>query len=76
MNVARTIAGAFLGLVLTVSVQAQEALSLDELLRLVEQGAVRENEEMRAREEQFRQARGSSNGCWIRRMPRRRPQSG
>ncbi len=58
MNVARTIAGAFLGLVLTVSVQAQEALSLDELLRLVEQGAVRENEEMRAREEQFRQARG------------------
>ena len=58
MMVNRTIAGALLGLALTVPLQAQEALTLDELLDLVEQGAVRDNQEMRAREEQFRQARG------------------
>ena len=58
MMINRTIAGALLGLALTVPLQAQEALTLDELLDLVEQGAVRDNQEMRAREEQFRQARG------------------
>ena len=58
MNVTRTFAGTLLGLALAVPLQAQEALTLDELLDLVEQGAVRDNEEIRAREEQFRQARG------------------
>ena len=58
MTITRTIAGSVLGLLLALPLQAQEALTLDELLRLVEQGAVRDNEEMRAREEQFRQARG------------------
>ena len=58
MNVARTIAGTLLGLALALPLQAQEAVTLDELLDLVEQGAVRDNEEIRAREEQFRQARG------------------
>ena len=58
MMINRTIAGALLGLALTVPLQAQEALTLDELLNLVEQGAVRDNQEMRAREEQFSQARG------------------
>ncbi|MCY4157865.1 MAG: MotA/TolQ/ExbB proton channel family protein [Gammaproteobacteria bacterium] len=54
----RTVACAMLGLALNVSAQAQEALSLDQLLDLVEQGAVRDNEEMRAREAAFREARG------------------
>ncbi len=54
----RIVACAALGLALNVSVQAQEALSLDELLDLVEQGAVRDNEEMRTREAAFREARG------------------
>ncbi len=54
----RIVACAALGLALSVSVQAQEALSLDELLDLVEQGAVRDNEEMRTREAAFREARG------------------
>ncbi len=54
----RTVACAVLGLALNVSAQAQEALSLDDLLDLVEQGAVRDNEEMRAREAAFREARG------------------
>ena len=58
MMINRTIAGALLGLALTVPLQAQEALTLDELLDLVEQGAVRDNQGIRAREEQFRQARG------------------
>ncbi len=54
----RIVACAVLGLALSLSVQAQEALSLDELLDLVEQGAVRDNEEMRTREAAFREARG------------------
>jgi len=55
----RIVACAALGLALSLSVQAQEeALSLDELLDLVEQGAVRDNEEMRTREAAFREARG------------------
>ena len=58
MTINRIIPGALLSLALTFPVQAQEALTLDELLDLVKQGAVRDNEEMRAREEQFRQARG------------------
>ena len=58
MKLTRTIAGAFIGLALALPLQAQDALTLDELLDLVKQGAVRENEEIRAREEQFRQARG------------------
>ncbi len=59
MNVSRTIAGAVIGLALAISAQAQEdALSLDELLDLVRQGAVRDNEEMRTREAAFREARG------------------
>ena len=58
MIVTRTIAGAVIGVALAVSAQAQEAISLDELLDLVEQGAVRDNEEMRARESAFRDARG------------------
>ena len=58
MTMTRTIAGSVLGLLLALPLQAQEALTLDELLRLVEQGAVRDNEEMRTREEQFRQTRG------------------
>ena len=64
MNATRTIAGAVIGLALAVSVQAQaqEALSLDELLDLVQQGAVRDNEEMRAREAAFREARGQQQG--------------
>ena len=58
MFVKRIFTGAVLGLALCISVQAQEALTLDELLDLVEQGAVRDNAEMRGREEQFAQARG------------------
>ncbi len=58
MFVKRIFAGAVLGLTLCISVQAQEALTLDELLDLVKQGAVRDNAEMRGREEQFAQARG------------------
>ncbi|MCY3606128.1 MAG: MotA/TolQ/ExbB proton channel family protein [Gammaproteobacteria bacterium] len=58
MKLTRTFAGALLGLALALPIQAQDALTLDELLDLVEQGAVRDNEEIRAREEQFRQARG------------------
>ena len=58
MMTIRTIAGALLGISLALPLQAQEALTLDELLDLVKQGQVRDNEEMRAREEQFRQARG------------------
>ena len=54
----RIFAGAVLGLALCISVQAQEVLTLDELLDLVKQGAVRDNAEMRGREEQFAQARG------------------
>lgn len=42
---------AMLGL---TGVQAQEALSLDELLRRVEQGTVKDNQENRAREQRFR----------------------
>lgn len=58
MNATRNIAGALLGLALALPLQAQEALTLDELLDLVKQGAVRDNEEIRAREERFREARG------------------
>ena len=58
MYAKRTVASALLSLALMVPVHSQEAISLDELLDLVKQGSVRENEEMRAREEQFRQARG------------------
>ena len=58
MIVSRMIAGAAVGLVLSLAAQAQEAVSLDELLDLVKQGAVRDNEEMRAREAAFREARG------------------
>ena len=58
MYAKRTVASALLSLALTVPVHSQEAISLDELLDLVKQGSVRENVEMRAREEQFRQARG------------------
>ena len=58
MFVKRIFTGAVLGLALCISVQAQEALTLDELLDLVEQGAVRDNAEMRGREERFAQARG------------------
>ena len=58
MKLTRTFAGALLGLALALPIQAQDALTLDELLDLVQQGAVRDNEEIRAREEQFRQARG------------------
>ena len=58
MFVKRIFTGAVLGLTLCISVQAQEALTLDELLDLVEQGAVTDNAEMRGREEQFAQARG------------------
>ena len=54
----RIFAGAVLGLAFCISVQAQEALTLDELLDLVEQGALRDNEETRGREERFAQARG------------------
>ena len=58
MFVKRIFTGAVLGLALCISVQAQEALTLDELLDLVKQGAVKDNEEMRGREERFAQARG------------------
>lgn len=58
MMTIRIIAGTLLGISLALPIQAQEALTLDELLNLVKQGQVRDNEEMRAREEQFRQARG------------------
>ena len=58
MNATRNIAGALLGLALALPLQAQEALTLDELLDLVKQGAVRDNEEIRDREERFREARG------------------
>ena len=58
MYAKRTVASALLSLALTVPVHSQEAISLDQLLDLVKQGSVRENEEMRAREEQFGQARG------------------
>ncbi len=58
MMTIRTIAGALLSISLVLPLQAQDALTLDELLDLVKQGQVRDNEEMRAREEQFRQARG------------------
>ena len=55
---ARVIAGAVIGLVLAAPAPAQEAVSLDELLDMVKQGAVRDNEEMRGREAAFREARG------------------
>ncbi len=58
MMTIRTIAGALLSISLVLPLQAQDALTLDELLDLVKQGQVRDNEEMRTREEQFRQARG------------------
>jgi len=40
------------------AVQAQEALSLDELLRRVEQGSTKDNQENRAREQRFKAAKG------------------
>lgn len=58
MKIVRTIAGALLGFALALPTQAQEALTMDELLDLVKQGQVRDNQEMREREERFRQARG------------------
>ncbi len=58
MYAKRIVACTLLGMALTVPVQSQDAISLDELLDLVKQGSVRENQEMRAREEQFSQARG------------------
>ena len=54
----RIFAAAALGLTLAAAAPAQEAVSLEELLDLVRQGAVRDNEEMSAREDRFRQARG------------------
>lgn len=54
----RTIAGTLLGIALALPMQAQEALTMEELLDLVKQGQVRDNQEMRQREERFRQSRG------------------
>ena len=54
----RTIAGTLLGIALALPVQAQEALTMEQLLDLVKQGQVRDNQEMRQREERFRQSRG------------------
>ncbi|MFT4591261.1 MAG: hypothetical protein ACI80M_000576, partial [Gammaproteobacteria bacterium] len=42
-------------------VQAQDALSLDELLRRVEQGTVNDNKENRAREQRFRTSRNEQD---------------
>jgi len=42
-------------------VQAQDALSLDELLRRVEQGTVNDNKENRAREQRFRASRNEQD---------------
>ncbi len=43
------------------AVQAQDALSLDELLRRVEQGTVNDNKENRAREQRFRASRNEQD---------------
>ena len=46
---------ATLGLLISMPAQAQEAMSLDELLRRVEQGRVQDNKDNQAREARFKQ---------------------
>jgi len=49
-------ASAAVAMLAVPAVQAQEALSLDELLQRVEQGSVKDNQENRAREQRFKAA--------------------